>query len=192
MRPKDYSRDRQAWLDYFLDQGEFWIFGYGSLMWRPDFMHSGAFECCAEGVSRRYCIISVAYRGTPECPGRVLGLVEEGSCHGMAFCIQGKDIEPSFNEVWRREMITEAYLPKMLDVRLTTGEQKQALGFLADPDHAQYDNSSTEAEVACIIKQAVGPFGRNIDYANETFQHLQQLGVHDDRLWRLHKTLNES
>ncbi len=189
-KPQNYSRDYQAWLDYFLDQGEVWIFGYGSLMWRPDFAYSEAFSGCAKGVSRQYCIISVAYRGTPENPGRVLGLTEDGHCHGIAFRVQGTEIEPCLSRVWQREMVTDAYLPKLLDVGLDNGQQIQAFGFLADPEHVQYDGSSTDTELAAIIAKAVGPYGSNLDYVNDTFNHLQQLGVHDDRLWRLHQILN--
>ena len=189
-RPENGNRDYQAWLEYFQSQGEFWIFGYGSLMWRPDFAYSKSCSGCAVGVSRRYCIISHAYRGTPEHPGRVLGLVQGGDCHGMAFHIESADIQDSFDSLWQREMITDAYLPTLLDVILEGGRQVQAFVFLADPEHIQYDGSSSDAELAAIIKKSIGPCGRNIDYFNDTFAQLQQLGVCDDRLTRLNTLLN--
>ena len=190
MTPSNGNRDYRVWLEYFQQQGGFWMFGYGSLMWRPDCAYSESVPGCAEGVSRRYCIISHAYRGTPEYTGRVLGLIKGGCCHGIAFYIQGRDIAASFHALWQREMITNAYLPTLLDVTLRDGRQIQSLGFLADPEHAQYDGSSSDAKVAAIIKTAVGPAGSNLEYFNDTFAQLQKLGVQDDRLSRLNTLLN--
>lgn len=190
MRPENHSRDYQAWREYFLSQDEMWIFGYGSLMWRPDFAYSGCFSGCAEGVSRRYCIISVAYRGTPEKPGRVLGLVKGGECQGIAFHLQGADVATGFDVLWQREMVTNAYLPALLDVTLAEGRRIKAFVFLADPDHVQYDDCRCDATLAGIIKEAVGPCGSNLDYFNDTYSHLQQCGIYDERLSRLHVMLN--
>ena len=65
-----------------LPDGDIWIFGYGSLMWRPDFPYTDFQPALLRGYHRSLCIYSVEYRGTFECPGLVLGL-DLGE-HGMS------------------------------------------------------------------------------------------------------------
>ncbi|NQY82146.1 MAG: gamma-glutamylcyclotransferase [Alphaproteobacteria bacterium] len=196
MIPEDQARDLDCWLNHFEPLGEAWIFGYGSLMWRPDFAHSGRFLGLADGVSRSYCIISTAYRGTPERPGRVLGLVEGGHCHGIAFRVRSDNLVVALKSVWQREMIDDAYRPKLIPVHLEaadpgTPDTIHALGFLADPEHHQYAGACSDAAIAEIICQASGPSGSNLKYFHDTYQHLKELEVRDDYLLRLHQALED-
>jgi cation transport protein ChaC len=64
---------------------DFWVFGYGSLMWNPGFPHLEVRLARLFGFHRRFCIYSHRYRGTPEVPGLVFGLDRGGSCRGLAF-----------------------------------------------------------------------------------------------------------
>src|SRR3712207_3646607 len=67
-----------------------WVFGYGSLIWRPGFEFAEAQPALLRGAHRSLCIYSHHYRGTPEQPGLVFGLVHGGSCRGMAFRVEGE------------------------------------------------------------------------------------------------------
>ena len=60
-----------------------WVFGYGSLIWRPGFPFVRSEPALLSGAHRRLCIYSHRHRGTPERPGLVFGLVRGGSCRGM-------------------------------------------------------------------------------------------------------------
>jgi hypothetical protein len=43
---------------------DFWIFGYGSLMWHPGFPHLEVRPALLHGYHRHFCIYSHIYRGT--------------------------------------------------------------------------------------------------------------------------------
>lgn len=184
----------QTWNNYVHGLEELWIFGYGSLMWRPDFIYSTRKKATAEAVARSYCIISTVYRGTPEYPGRVLGLVEGEECHGIVYCVQKPNIPHAFDAVWQREMISDAYTPKLLQVRLQDGANQMtvpALGFLADPAHEQFDGESSDSRIAEIIHTAHGPMGSNLAYFLDTLKHLEDEDISDHYLLKLHKILEK-
>ena len=68
---------------------DLWVFGYGSLMWRPGFAYEEAQHARLTGYRRCFCIYSVYHRGTPERPGMVLGLDRGGACEGIAYRVGG-------------------------------------------------------------------------------------------------------
>ncbi len=61
-----------------------WVFAYGSLMWNPGFAVRETRPARLHGFHRAFCIYSEHYRGTPEKPGLILGLLAGGSCRGLA------------------------------------------------------------------------------------------------------------
>ena len=90
--------------------GDFWVFGYGSLMWKPGFAHVETLHARLHGYRRALCVRSYVHRGTPERPGLVLGLDRGGSCLGMAFRVPG-DLEDEVVAYLReRELVTNVYL----------------------------------------------------------------------------------
>ena len=184
----------ESWRDSLLKSPEMFVFAYGSLMWRPEFRYAEKFLATAEGVSRRYCIISTIYRGTEESPGRVLGLVRGGTCQGMAFRVAKDDIAGVFDALWSREMVTKAYQPALLPVRRQGdgSASVEALTFLADESHHQYTSAFGGETVCPVILTAHGSSGSNLDYFLDTCRHLAELGVEDDYLHRLSETLNPS
>ncbi|TNE37711.1 MAG: gamma-glutamylcyclotransferase [Alphaproteobacteria bacterium] len=163
-----------------------WIFGYGSLMWRPGFDHLGIEDAQLFGYHRAFCVTSIVHRGTPERPGLVLGLDRGGSCRGKAILCPAAIREPVIDYLYRREMVTRVYVPKLARVRLAkTGEMVQALTFVADPSHEQYCASPPVEEAARIISAASGRGGPNVDYLQSTIEHLDEFGISDGPLHRI-------
>jgi cation transport protein ChaC len=167
-----------------LPEHDFWVFGYGSLMWHPGFPHLEVRQAILHGYHRRFCIYSLLYRGTPDRPGLVLGLDRGGSCHGMAFRVPVGEGEMALDYLWEREMITAVYRPRWLTCRTDDGPVT-ALGFVVDPTHGQYTGRLSLEETARLIVQGVGKHGQCRDYLANTNHHLEALGIHDSMLRQL-------
>ena len=170
--------------------GDIWVFGYGSLMWRPDFPHAQTSPALLRGYHRALCIYSVEYRGTQQTPGLVFGLDRGGSCRGLAFQVQQKDAQDVINYLNEREMVTSVYRPRWCPVETTNGASKQSVMaylFVADPTHSQYTGKMSDEDVVRTIRQGHGKAGACIDYLSNTHEHLKALGINDRNLGRLIK-----
>ena len=159
--------------------GDFWVFGYGSLMWRPGFAHTQTRRARLMGYRRVLCIRSVVHRGTPERPGLVLGLDRGGSCLGLAFQVP-HDLSDEVRAYLReRELVTNVYQEKRLPVRLDSGETVSALAYVVDRAHTQYAGHVGVEDAALAVRGAAGQSGANEDYVLNTVEHLQALGIRD-------------
>lgn len=173
---------------------DLWVFGYGSLMWRPGFEFEEAHVGCLEGYHRSLCIYSHVYRGTPECPGLVLGLDSEGSSMGRAFRVKAEDREKVIAYLREREQVTAVYLERYGQVRLMDGSDRmvEAVTYVADQNHEQYAGKlSTDAQVNFVL-QGHGKAGPNIDYVLNTVDHLMECEIDDPELFALAKKLRQS
>ncbi len=161
------------------DPGEVWVFGYGSLMWRPGFAY--AFRCKAmlRGWRRSLCIFSHVYRGTPDRPGLVLGLDRGGACQGVAFRVKARLREPTIRYLREREQPTAVYLERMATIRLESGERVSALTYVADRLHPQYAGRLTREAMLDAVRKGTGQSGDNRSYVTETYDHLVSIGVRD-------------
>ena len=165
---------------------DLWIFGYGSLMWRPGFENLGIEDAQLFGYHRAFCVTSIVHRGTKENPGLVLGLDRGGSCRGKGILCPAAIREPVIDYLYRREMVTSVYQPRMVQIKLVkTGAMAPALTFVADPCHAQYCGKPTVEEAARIIARAHGRGGPNRDYLQSTIEHLDEFGINDGPLHRI-------
>ena len=168
-------RDRH-WLG---DMGDFWVFGYGSLMWRPGFAHTETCRARLHGFRRSLCVSSFIYRGTHERPGLVLGLDRGGSCVGLAFRVPGELRDEVLAYLRDRELVTSVYIERMLPIRLDNGEIVTAVCYIVDRGHDQYAGNLEESDAAKIVSGAVGQAGPNEEYVLNTLEHLRALGIRD-------------
>lgn len=159
--------------------GDFWVFGYGSLMWRPGFAHVETRRARLHGFRRSLCVTSVVYRGTPEKPGLVLGLDRGGSCVGLAFRVPHDLRDEALAYLRERELITSVYVERMLPVRLDGGETVAAVSYVVDRRHGQYAGALDEESAARMVSGSVGNAGPNEDYVLNTIEHLKALGIRD-------------
>ena len=160
-----------------------WVFGYGSLLWNPLFPVAEARAATVHGLHRRFCLRSIASRGTPTRPGLVLALEPGGACRGVAYRLPSPLALDELHLLWRREMVVGAYRPRWVHVR--AGDRRlAALTFVVRRDHVQYADLTHEDETR-IIAQACGAFGSSCDYLMRTRAALASHGIVDRYLERL-------
>ena len=159
--------------------GDFWVFGYGSLIWRPGFAHTETERARLHGYRRSLCVRSYVHRGTPQRPGLVLGLDRGGSCIGLAFRVPLELRDEVMTYLRERELVTNVYLERTLPVRLATGRTVEAICYVVDRQHVQYAGKLEEEQAAEIVRGAVGQSGPNEDYVFSTVEHLEALGIRD-------------
>jgi cation transport protein ChaC len=158
---------------------ELWVFGYGSLMWRPGFPFQDRMAARLWGRRRAFCIYSVHHRGTYERPGLVLGLAPGGSVRGAAYRIAPADWAKVYAYLLEREQPTETYIEGRRPVRLADGRQVDTLVFLSDVHHPQWAGRLSLERQAELIAGATGLSGRNVDYLRDLVEHLRQEGIRD-------------
>ena len=158
---------------------DLWVFGYGSLIWRPGFSFEERLKARLGGYHRALCIHSHVHRGTPERPGLVFGLDRGGSCVGMAFRVPGRDREAVVAYLRERELVTNVYRETTLPVRLADGRGVRALAFVVDRGHSQYAGRLTSRDAGRIVAGAHGQSGANADYVTSAFAEIEALGLKD-------------
>ena len=161
---------------------QLWVFGYGSLMWRPGFPFAERVAATLQGRRRAFCIYSVHHRGTYERPGLVLGLAPGGATRGMAYRIAAQDWGQVYAYLLEREQPTETYIEARRPVRLADRRRVEALVFLSDVHHPQWAGALSLDRQAELISGATGLSGRNTDYLRDLVEHLRQEGIGDRSL----------
>lgn len=164
---------------------DLWVFGYGSLMWRPGFEFLEARPATLDGWHRGFCVYSMHYRGTPAKPGLVLGLDLGGSCRGVAFRVAAAKAELTIEYLNERELIGYAYEARTLDVHLDDGTRVPSYTFVADTAHRHYAGAMALEDAARIIMDAEGQAGLNRDYLINTVRKLEADGFRDSSLHEL-------
>jgi cation transport protein ChaC len=159
-----------------------WVFGYGSLMWRPGFAYDFRCKATLRGWRRTLCIYSHVYRGTPAKPGLVLGLDRGGACAGVAFRVEPALRETTIRYLREREQTTSVYLERVVPVTLDSGERVSALVYVADRAHEQYAGRLDRETMLAMVRRGRGQSGDNATYVTETHDHLAAIGVHDAEL----------
>lgn len=181
-------RDPQPMLERALAEWggheDLWLFGYGSLIWRPDFDFAERRPARVHGWHRALKMWSRVNRGTVQNPGLVFGLLSGGSCQGMAFRIPAGEGAQTMARLWLREMPTGVYDPRWLDC-VTPGGRVRALAFTLSRRSPNFTGELSEARYREIFTSATGRYGSSIDYARQTLLELRRHAIHDHTLARL-------
>jgi cation transport protein ChaC len=179
--------------DADLSKGDLWVFGYGSLMWRPGFEFIEQVPARLIGEHRALCVYSFVHRGTPEKPGLVLGLDRGGACRGVAFRIAEKHRAATITYLREREQVTAVYREVMRSVWLENEARQRisALTYVVDRDHEQYAGRLSLAEQLRHVQQGHGRSGVNRDYVLSTVAAIEAAGFRDNQLHKLAAMLHD-
>ena len=161
-----------------------WVFGYGSLMWNPDFKLAEKRTGTIIGYHRSLCLKSMVYRGTPEYHGLVFGLDKGDSCQGMAYRIAEENIHSEMEKIWEREMFAGTYIPTWVHVTTKQGAIS-AVTFVINHEHEHYIPDLELEEIAERVVRAEGTCGSCRDYVKNTVKSLHLLGLRDPELEQL-------
>lgn len=162
-----------------------WVFGYGSLMWRPGFAFEERCEAVMHGVHRRLCIYSHVHRGTPDKPGMVLGLDRGGTCRGIGYRVAPGRRDETIAYLREREQVTMVYKEQWRDMvvqRASGRERVRALVYVVDQQHGQYAGKRAAQELLPFVLQGHGKGGPCIEYIASTLDHIREQGMNDHHL----------
>src|SRR6201987_5630740 len=164
-----------------LSKGDLWVFGYGSLMWRPGFECIERVPARLIGEHRALCVYSFVHRGTPEKPGLVLGLDRGGACRGVAFRVAAGKRAATVAYLRAREQVTSVYREVKRSVWLEDDARRRvsALVYVVDRGHVQYAGRLTLADQLRHVLQGHGQSGNSRDYVLATVKAIETAGVPD-------------
>jgi cation transport protein ChaC len=166
--------------------GDIWVFAYGSLIWNPIFSHLEVRRARILGWHRAFCLVTVSGRGTPENPGLVLGLDRGGACDGLALRMSEHGLEDELRLLWRREMVTRAYIPQWMPLFDEHGDRfGTGIAFSMDHTAPNYAGGLSDEARIKSLATAQGALGSSAEYLFRTHQSLVDLGIKDDDLARL-------
>jgi cation transport protein ChaC len=172
---------REALLQHWPDTQDLWVFGYASLIWRPEFEILEKHPTKVQGWHRALKMWSRLNRGTPECPGLVFALLSGGCCQGLVFRTPARQVKQTIEQLWLREMPNSVYATRWLKCPTPQGPVN-ALAFTLPRSSPSFTGDLTPAQYQHIFQNAAGRYGTTLDYAQETFNSLQQHGIHDKAL----------
>ena len=166
---------------------DLWVFGYGSLMWRPSFEFIEQAPARLIGEHRALCVYSFDHRGTPEKPGLVLGLDRGGACRGVAFRVAAKRRSDTVEYLRGREQTTHVYREVMRSVWLDNEARQRvsAMTYVVDRGHVQYAGRLSLPEQLRHVQQGHGRSGNNRDYVLSTVKSIEAQGFRDEQLHQL-------
>jgi len=166
------------------DVSDFWVFGYGSLIYNPIIEHSHRAIASIYGYHRRFCLWTKIGRGSPDCPGLVLSLDRGGSCKGVAFRLNPQNAIAELDLLWRREMMTMAYRPRLISLHTDIG-LKRGLAFVANPARPAYAQPMPFEATVEVVAHAAGFNGPCREYLYDTVKGMQACGIRDRQLEKL-------
>jgi cation transport protein ChaC len=182
--------DYEAMIDAFEAQlratEPLWLFGYGSLIWKPEIEHDEERVALARGWHRSFCMKMTRWRGTKEYPGLMMALDSGGQCKGVAFRLVDGDRRQALDRLFRREVTLKptSYRPRLLQLATDKGPLR-ALAFVINRQGTTYAGPLSEDEVVERLATSCGHWGSGADYLYNTVKNLEARGIHDTHLWRL-------
>jgi len=184
MNSEELSDSVQHMLKGMNLKGGIWVFGYGSLMWNPDFILEEKRTGIISGYHRRLCLKSIVYRGTSDYHGLVFGLDKGDSCQGMVYRIAEENIHSEMQKIWEREMFAGTYIPSWVNVNTKKGSIS-AVTFVINQEHEHYIPDLALEEIAERVIKAEGTCGSCYEYVQNTVKSLHKLGLRDPGLEQL-------
>jgi glutathione-specific gamma-glutamylcyclotransferase len=181
-------RDARALLERVRAQwgghDDLWVFGYASLIWRPEFEFAEHRPAQVRGWHRSFQMRSRINRGSPEQPGLVFALVSGGMCHGMVYRIPRRRADDELNRLWQREMPSGVYDPRWLACRTAHGPVP-ALAFTLNRRSPSYTGRLDDDQLLHILRHSKGRYGTTLDYLLRTAEALRAHQVRDREIERL-------
>jgi len=185
LNEQELLQSRRSFIQDTHSGQDVWIFGYGSLIWNPSFDFDLRKQAHLFGYHRRFCLRTTITRGSPEKPGLVLGLDRGGSTKGIIFRMPASIAARECDVIWKREMLSGAYVPSWVKVKNQDGEVVKAITFVIRRDHPSFAARQPEPQCVKIIAEAEGIIGSNSDYLFNTDAALLAEGINDINLSRL-------
>jgi glutathione-specific gamma-glutamylcyclotransferase len=164
---------------------DLWVFAYGSLIWDPAVYVEEYRRGVLSGWHRSFCMRLEGGRGSHARPGLMAALDQGGQCNGIVFKVAAEFVDQETRFMWHREMFAGAYCPVFLEVATPQGIV-DALVFVMDITNHRYMPKLSDVEAARIISVAEGGLGTNFDYLQSLVSHLEELGIQDDDMKKLH------
>jgi glutathione-specific gamma-glutamylcyclotransferase len=170
--------------DFYSSGEDLWVFGYGSLMWRPGFDFLERRHARLVGAHRALCVYSFVHRGTPQRPGLVLGLDRGGNCRGIAYRIAPDKRGATIAYLRAREQVTLVYRESWRTVWLGDDPQQSvhALCYMVDRGHQQYAGRLSLERQVHFVRQGRGRSGKNRDYVLAAVKEIEAQGYRDRQL----------
>jgi cation transport protein ChaC len=166
-------------------RNDLWVFGYASLIWRPDMDVAERRLTQVHGYHRALKMWSRINRGTPERPGLVFALLSGGSCQGVAMRVPRAQVPDALESLWAREMPSQVYLPRWVNGHTEKGVVR-ALTFILPRTHPNHTGTLTDEQYRGIFADRVGGrYGHTLEYALSTLHSLREWGIRDAALERL-------
>ncbi len=172
--------------------GDLWLFGYGSLLWKPGFEYAERRMATVQGWHRSFCLRIARFRATCDQNGLMMVLDRGGQCQGMIFRVPADQASTVLNGLFRRELVVNppATPPRWLVAQTADGPVR-SLGFVMDRRSPFYAGKLPLEDVADVLSKAAGHWGSCAEYLQNTVAHLEELGIQDRNLWRLQALVAE-
>lgn len=173
-----------------MSAADVWIFGYGSLIFRPDFRFVEQRAGILRGYARRFWQASTDHRGTPEAPGRVVTLIEARgeSCWGMVYRVAAPHRESVLASLDHRER--GGYQRRSLSLSTSAGILEDVIVYVADQSNPNYVGPEECARIASIVRMAHGPSGANREYVLRLAEALARIGAEDPHVFEIARLLS--
>jgi len=175
-----------------------YIFGYGSLIWRPGFPYLRKFDGYIKGWKRYFWQGSTDHRGTPEEPGRVVTLVKDpdaasqSETWGTVYCIPEEESEVILKNLDYREK--GGYIREEVDVYIRGQDgpvARKAILYVATSKNTCFIGETPVELIARQIHRCVGPSGPNVDYLLNLAHSLRRMNVFDEHVYELEKLVRD-
>lgn len=166
-----------------------WLFGYGSLIWRPDFPFEQQLPGRLRGWTRRFWQGSTDHRGVPGAPGRVVTLVprSDATCGGVVFRITPSAVDTVLARLDHREK--GGYQRHILPIELLQGVVDRALVYVATRDNPNYLGPASIDAIVEQVAHARGPSGDNVEYVFKLADALRALNADDPHVFEIDRRL---